>query len=81
MLDLESRTDVNYCQSSWLRVPDDGGVLLRPFAGKMAHVESICESDSGHIVTLNIAGARLRCPLAYLDLAQRRAGGKGMPGE
>ncbi len=54
------------------RVPDDGGVLLRHFAGRRARIEEISETRSGRIVTFSVAGIRVSCPLAYLDKALQR---------
>ncbi len=53
-------------------VPDDGGVLLRHFAGKRARIEEVSETRSGKIVTFSVAGVRVSCPLAYLDKALQR---------
>ncbi|MBI3945078.1 MAG: hypothetical protein HY321_04110 [Armatimonadetes bacterium] len=54
------------------RVPDDGGVLLRHFAGQRACIEEVSETRSGKIVTFSVAGVRVSCPLAYLDKALQR---------
>ena len=54
------------------RVPDDGGVLLRHFAGRRARIEEISETRSGKIVTFSVSGIRVSCPLAYLDKALQR---------
>ncbi|HOM80238.1 MAG TPA: hypothetical protein PLU39_17250 [Armatimonadota bacterium] len=59
------------------RVPNDGGVLLRHFAGRRARIDEITETRSGKIVTFTVAGVRVSCPLAYLDRALQRESSEG----